>query len=159
MKRIAILYSEYTPVIDAIKYQLPDCNIDCFQSGENVINYDLVVILKENIAYDGNAICCHHSLLPAFEGNEPEKNAIIAGVKVTGITIYYTHTKHILAQYPVFIRHEMHYEELKQELNYVEQILFPNVIDKIIKNEPFETLTVMNPKKTSCCGECTSCKH
>lgn len=163
MKKIAIIYSSYTPTIDAIKYTLSDCEIDCFDKEiSSDVNYDLVILLDSCIKYKGKAIVCCHSLLPSFENDkEPVKSAILEGVKITGITIYYTNPKKIVAQYPIFINNNVHYEELKQELEYLEQTLFPVVIRKIINNEQFEMRSVLNQngKCAGSCGGCNSCSH
>lgn len=157
MKRIAVLYSKHTPVIDAIKHRLADCIVDCYTDTKDAEEYDLVICLS-NEKPKGNVISCHHSLLPAFNCAEPEKEAILQGVKVTGITIYYTNTGKIIAQYPVFINNDTHYDDLVQELNYLEQTLLPIIIEKIINNEPFEIQTLIN-KSCGGCGGCSSCNH
>ena len=156
MKYIAVLYSEYTPLIDAIKYQLQNCEIDCLTK-PNKKKYDLVINL--GVQFEGQALCCHHSLLPAFNCKEPVKEAVLAGVKVTGITIYYKNPEKIIAQYPVFINNNTHFDELEQELTYIEQTLFPIVIQRILNNEPFEVRTLLNKTCSSSCGGCTSCNH
>ena len=158
MKKIAVLYSEYSPVIDAIKYSLQDCTIDCLTTAKNPGDYDLIICLNNNKT-EGNAIACHHSLLPAFECDEPEKEAILNGVKITGITIYYINTKKIIAQYPVFINNDTHYDDLMQELTYIEQTLLPVITKKLINNEPFEVQKLINKGCVGACGGCSSCSH
>ena len=158
MKKIAILYSEHKPVIDAIKYRLSDCMIDCLPEPDNTKQYDLVINLCPE-KYDVNSIACYHSLLPAFNCAEPEKEALLAGVKVTGITIYNTKTGNIITQYPVFIKTDTHYDELKQELDYIEQIILPLVAEKLINNETFEINTLLNKGCSGNCGGCSSCSH
>lgn len=159
MKKAVILYTKYTPTIDAIKYQLKEYEADVVTEIEDASKYDLVILCGYQGVYEGNAISCHHSLLPAFDTDEPEKEAILSGVKVTGITIYYTNPKKIIAQYPVFITNSVHYDDLKQELDYIEQIIFPLVIEKIIKNESFEVQSLMNKDCSRGCGGCSSCSH
>ena len=157
MKKIAILYKNYSPIIDAIKYKLPDCEVDCLIAPTGMDKYDLIVNL--GIEYEGEALACHYSLLPAFNSEEPVKEAILSGVKVTGITMYNTKSQKIVAQYPIFINNETHYDELEQELKYLEQTLFPLVIQKVINNEPFEVGTLMNHGCGAKCGGCSGCKH
>ncbi len=158
MKKIAIVYSKYSPVIDALKYNLSDCTVDCLTSADKTEKYDLIICLN-NTKSEGNAISCHHSLLPAFNCDEPEKEAVLSGVKVTGITVYYQNTGKIIAQYPVFIKNDTHYDNLKQELTYLEQTLLPIVAEKIIKNEPFELSKIINKNCNGACGGCSSCSH
>lgn len=168
MKKIAILYKNQSPILDAIKYYLSDYEVECLTTPSGMDKYDLVINL--GVEYDGEALACHHSLLPAYDTREPVKDAILDGVKVTGITIYYTKSKKIVAQYPVFINNDTHYDELKQELAYVEQTLFPLVIQKIVNNEPFETRTLLNSgcngscgdkgiSSNKCIGGCSGCSH
>lgn len=158
MKKIAILYTKYSPVIDAIKYRLKDVSVDCMTS-LNDKDYDLIVLSNYDGICEENALVCHYSLLPSFNCSNPAEQAILEGVKLTGITIYFSKTKKIVAQYPIFIDNDMHYDNLKQELNYAEQTLFPLVIEKIIKNEPFDINSLINNKCNRLCGGCTSCKH
>ncbi len=44
----------------------------------------------------------HYSLLPAFQTDDPVRDAILTGVKVTGITI--TLEDKIVAQYPILLQ-------------------------------------------------------
>ena len=157
MKKVEILYTEYAPVIDAIKYQLQDCEIDCLTEPNNNENYDLVI--NFGVKYDGEALACHYSLLPAFNVQEPVKEAILAGVKVTGITIFYTKSKKIVAQYPVFIKNYSHYDDIEQELKYVEQALFPLVIQKVLKNEFFDAKELLKGGCAGNCGGCNGCNR
>jgi hypothetical protein len=54
MKRVAILYSEYSPLVDAIKYRLSDCDADIITSLSENNEYDLVVLAGFNGEYKGN---------------------------------------------------------------------------------------------------------
>ena len=158
MKRLLILYSDYSPVIDAIKYTLQDTvEIVCEKEHlSEVSDYDLIVIVGSYNYEDTDAIKVHYSLLPAFNGEEPVKEAIIAGAKVTGITFFYTKTKKIIAQYPIFIKNDSHYEDIEQELKYIEQTLYPIIIEKILNCEQFEIKSLVS---NSCCtGGCSGCR-
>lgn len=157
MKKVAILYKDYSPIIDAIKYELSDCQVDCLTSSSAMDKYDIVI--NFGINYDGEALTCHHSLLPAFDSKEPVKDAILAGVKVTGVTIYYTKSKRIIAQYPIFIDNSKHYDEIKQEILYIEQVLLPIVAKKILDNKPFDVRTIINGGCGHNCGGCSACSH
>ena len=159
MKKVAILYSEYSAVIDAIKYQLSDYEVDCLTEPKKTEKYDLVILSNYYDEFKGNALKCHHSLLPAFDCDEPVKKAILEGVKVTGITIYFTNPFKILAQYPVFINNNTHFDELEKELEYIEQTLFPLVAERILKNEPFEVRALLNKTCSGNCGGCKGCNH
>jgi hypothetical protein len=159
MKRVVILYSECSPVIDAIKYQLQKSEVVCIKEPDSTIkDCDLVVLVNFNSEFSGNALKCHHSLLPAFDTDEPVKDAILAGVKVTGITIYETDTKKIITQYPIFIKEDMHYDELKQELDYLEQTIYPLVTEKVLNKELFNIKELMNGSCSGNCGGCAGCR-
>ncbi len=94
----------------------------------------------------------HYSLLPAFQSDDPVRDAILAGVKVTGVTI--TLEDKIIAQYPIFITNEMHYDNLKLYLEQVGEKLFTAVKEKIENNEQFEIKDLMN----NGCHGCGGCK-
>ncbi len=94
----------------------------------------------------------HYSLLPAFaDSDDPVRDAILAGIKVTGITL--TLENKIIAQYPIFITNEMHYDNLKLYLEQVGEKLRSVVEEKIKNNEQFEVKDLM---KSGChgCGGC-----
>ncbi len=161
MKKVAVLYSTYNPTIDAIKLRLSDVEISCFQDfikDSKFAEYDLVVLSNYKKPINFNALNIHHSLLPAFAGDEPEKEAILSGVKVTGITVFYTKPERIIAQYPIFIENDMHFDDLEIKMNNLERVIYPIIIDKILKNEPFEIKNLINSSDTKGCGKCcTKC--
>ena len=116
-------------------------------------------------------IIVHYSLLPAFPSDDPVRDAILAGVKVTGVTL--TYNDKIVAQYPIFITNDMHYDELKMYLEYIENIMTPLVAKKIANNEAFEIQALMSSQKCEgkcggkcgdkcgdkCSGNCEGCKN
>ena len=164
MKKIAVLYSSYTPTIDAIKFNLDGiAEVDCLcEINENEADkYDLIVLCGYNDIFNKKAINIHHSLLPSFSGENPVKEAVLYGAKVTGLTVYYTNPQKIIAQYPVFITDDAHYDDIVQELNYLEQVIYPVIINKILKNESFEINSIIRSNKTnkclSGCGGCSGC--
>ena len=162
MKKVAILYSDYIPLIDAIKYQLSNvAEVDCYtEYNQNLSKYDLLLSCGYKGNIDFEFLTCHNSLLPAFTDEFPEKQAIEKGAKVTGITIFWGKSNRIVTQYPVFIYNDARYEELKQELDYLVQTILPYVAEKIIKNEQFEIQSFMrgSHKCSSSCRGCKGCK-
>lgn len=160
MKEVAVVYSNHTPLVDAVKSCLEGYSADFLSAlPDNAGDYSLIVVLnvffpKENIP--ANVLVCHYSLLPAFSGEEPVKEAFLAGVKVTGITIYFPHDKKIIAQYPLFIRQEAHFDEIEKELGYLEQSIFPIVIEKFVKNEPLDMKMFLKSGQ-GCAGNCGGC--
>lgn len=153
MKKIAILYETYRPVIDSLKSlgYVTDCYTSLNFSPDD---YDLVISTDYSKKTSFRVLTSHLSLLPAFADEEPVKNAVLSGVKVTGVTVYYSNPETILAQYPVFIYNDAHYDEIYQELTYIEQVLLTTVANKILKNEPFESKTLLGSKH---CGGCSGC--
>lgn len=158
MKKIAILYSTYTPTIDAIKARL--CDVECFDNiPANIDEFDLIVNTNFKQEIRQNHIAVHYSLLPAFKSEEPLRDALIAGVKVTGLTFYYTNPEKIITQYPIFISGFSHYDEIERELNYLEQTIYPLILEKILKNEPFEIRNLLTKGCSGNCGGCSGCSH
>lgn len=107
----------------------------------------------------GNVINIHPSLLPAFKGSKNAiKDAFLAGVKVSGVTVHWVSSDvdggKIIAQYPVFINNEMHFDDLEQEIHLVEHKLYPVVIEKLLEDKIFDFQDLMKSKCNSNCGGC-----
>lgn len=159
MKKVVIIYSKYTPTIDAIIAYLKDFEVKAVNSVEEIGACDLLVNTNYEKEIPQNHINVHYSLLPAFSDNEPVKEAFLAGVKVTGITFYYTNPERITAQYPIFISNFSHYDDIERELEYLEQTIYPLILEKILRNEPFEIRKLLTKGCSGNCGGCDSCKH
>lgn len=138
-------------------------NLEYFKQNK----FDLVAmtgymsILPEDVLALSKFISIHQSLLPAFKGKDAIKQAFLAGVKVSGITIHYV-TKEcdsgkIIAQYPIFIANDMHFDEFEYEINTIEKKLYPIVIEKVLNDQVFDFQDLM---KSSCnnkgCGGSSS---
>ena len=113
------------------------------------------LIIGDN-STDNADICFHPSLLPSFNTKEPIKDAFCAGVKVSGVTVYCPKTDKIIAQYPVLIGNSTHYDEFEKEIHQLEHLLYPIVIDKILKDEVFDFNDLMGKCSGNCSG-CNSC--
>ena len=159
MKKVVIIYSKYTPTIDAIIAHLKDFEIKAVNSVEEIGACDLLVNTNYEKEIPQNHINVHYSLLPAFSDNEPVKEAFLAGVKVTGISFYYTNPERIIAQYPIFISNFSHYDDIERELEYLEQTIYPLILEKILRNEPFEIRKLLTKGCSGNCGGYDSCKH
>lgn len=159
MKKLALLYSTYTPTIDSIIAHLKDFDVTCLTAPDNLDTYDLVTNINYKGEVEQNHVAVHHSLLPAFESEEPVKDAILAGVKVTGITFYYTNPKKIITQYPIFISNASHYDHVAKELEYLEQTIYPLILERLLENKPFEIRNLLSKGCSGNCGGCNSCKH
>ena len=108
-------------------------------------------ILPEEVLNLSKFINIHPSLLPSFKGKDAIKQAFLAGVKVTGVTIHWVEksidTGKIIAQYPVFVDNSMSLDELEEEIHAIEHQLYPIVIEKILEDKVFDFQDLM---KSSC---------
>lgn len=94
------------------------------------------------ITFLGKIINLHPSLLPTFKGMHAVEDALLAGVKWTGITVHFVDegidTGKIIAQMPVPILNEDSIETLKERIHKAEHVVYPAIIEKIIGGEKFE---------------------
>lgn len=109
----------------------------------------------------GKVINIHPSILPAFKGSvNAIKDAFFAGVKISGITVHYVNSDvdggEIIAQYPVVINIETHFDEFEEEIHKLEHKLYPVVIEKLLDDKVFDFSDLM---KSGCKGSCGGCKH
>lgn len=134
-------------------------NLEYFKKLEHTHSkFDLIalsgyqnLLSQEIIKIMGKVINIHPSLLPSFRGENPIKEAFLAGVKVSGITVHYMDHEieggRIIAQYPVFIANDMHFDEFEYEINTIEKKLYPIVIEKVLNDQVFDFQDLM---KSSC---------
>jgi len=108
-------------------------------------------VLPQEVLTLSKFINIHPSLLPSFKGKDAIKQAFLAGVKVSGITIHWVEKGidegKIISQYPVFIDNSMHLDELEEEIHAVEHKLYPIVIEKVLEDKVFDFQDLM---KSSC---------
>lgn len=146
-----------------IKYKyLPfEENLEYFASNDFDLialdNYSKKIQLK--VLETGHFINIHPSLLPAFKGEDAIARAFSSGVKVSGVTVH-TLTGEIdggkiIAQYPVLISNSTHFDEFKNEILKLEQILYPIVIEKILEDKVFDFSDLINI--SGCRGNCGGC--
>lgn len=90
-------------------------------------------------AYPNKIINLHPSLLPAFPGKAAIKQAVEAGVKITGITIHYVDegmdTGPIIAQKAVPIDDEETLLDVERKIHQVEHIFYPQTLQKLCLRE------------------------
>ncbi len=160
-KQIAVLSSQKTPIIQALSDYFKDKEIKIFQT-ENILEAceaDLCIIdeykgyVNEKVLDCTQFISIHNSLLPAFDCENPEEKAFEMGVKVSGVTIYYTDSKKIIAQYPVFIDLMTTMNEFKQEIQSVKNKLCPFVAESVIEDKLFSFDMLLKPDR--CSGSCS----
>ena len=156
-KRIVILYNEPEPLIDALKHVFDGIeNVVCLNNSKELKEDDFVILCGYK-GYEKEALNIHYSLLPAFQTDNPIKDSIIYGAKVTGITIFYNKSKKIIAQYPVFIDKDDDYLTLTNKLSIIAQGIYPIAAKKIYNNEYFDINALENRCGTGC-GGCKECK-
>lgn len=139
-------------------------NLEYFKQNK----FDLVVlagymrILPDDILNEmGKVINIHPSLLPAFKGSANGiKDAFLAGVKISGVSVHWVMSDvdggEIIAQYPVFITNDMHFDEFETEMHTLEHKLYPVVIEKLLEDKVFDFSDLM---KSTCGSSCGGCKH
>ena len=122
---------------------------------------DFIIFLdcKETLPEESNAkiIQTHASLLPAFDTETPIKDAFLASVKVSGITVSYADEK-IIAQFPVLIDYNTDFEDFEANIRKTEKMLYPIVLKSVFDNKPFSFSDIMgNSQHEGCSGNCGSC--
>ncbi len=87
-------------------------------------------------AYAGKAVNTHPALLPAFKGWHAVRDALDAGVKVTGTTVHLVtedvDSGPILAQEAVEVRADDTEDTLHERIKQVERRLYPDVIERLV---------------------------
>ena len=89
------------------------------------------------VTYDGNVLNTHPALLPAFKGAHAVREALAAGVKVTGVTVHVATIElddgPILAQEAVPVLPGDDEATLHERIKVVERRLYPDTIKAIIE--------------------------
>jgi phosphoribosylglycinamide formyltransferase-1 len=88
-------------------------------------------------AFDGRIINTHPALLPAFPGWHAVRDALAAGVKVTGVTVHVATLEvdagPILAQEAVPVLPGDDEESLHERIKERERVLYPETIKEILR--------------------------
>ena len=96
-------------------------------------------ILSESFtdAFGSRAVNTHPALLPAFKGWHAVRDALAAGVKVTGCTVHLVIEEvdagPILAQESVPLLDDDTEETLHERIKQVERRLYPDVIERLVE--------------------------
>lgn len=97
------------------------------------------VVPKAVPAFRGLMLNTHPSLLPAFKGWHPVRDALAYGVKVTGTTVHVVTEEldegPILAQEAVAVLPDDTEETLHERIKEVERRLFPDTIKRVLAGE------------------------
>ena len=109
--------------------------------------------------YQKNTINLHPSLLPSFKGKDAIKESYLAGVKVSGITIHRVEPDNfygkIIAQVPILIGNDTHFDEFETEIINIASKIFPKVIETVLEGKVFDFSDLF--KSSGCGGNCSSC--
>jgi phosphoribosylglycinamide formyltransferase 1 len=94
------------------------------------------IIPKAATAYADRMVNTHPSLLPAFKGWHPVREALAYGVKVTGCTVHLVTEEvdagPILAQEPVRVLADDTEDTLHERIKAVERVLYPATIKELL---------------------------
>lgn len=164
VKSLGIVDSDNKDVIFAIEkhFVSKDADVKVVSADFDMSEFDLVVqtgyVNSDEIKHP-NILNIYPTLLPAFQGEEnPILASYLAGVKVSGITVYNESLDKILAQYPVLIGADTSITELTDELSKIAQKIYPVVIESVLYDKVFDFGVLFN--NSSCksnCGGCGGC--
>ena len=89
--------------------------------------------------WKGRLINIHPSLLPDFPGAHAHRDALAAGVSVTGCTVHLVDegvdSGPILAQREIEVRPNDDEETLQERVKGVEHLLYPDVLDRLCSGQ------------------------
>lgn len=166
MKKVCIVTNDRIDIIESISNMFANADITIIPTLDDLTeSYDVIALINyfgnvpNEIISNNTVLNIHQSLLPSFDTQEPIKDAYLAGVKVTGVTVYmYTNdTNKILAQYPIMIDAYTHYDELEIEIKQLETKLYPLVIKSMLADKVFDIVELLTPTTEHHCGGCSGC--
>ena len=163
VKNLGIIDSNNKELIFVIEKYFASKNVDVkvVSADFDMSEFDLVVLTGyenlDNIVHP-NILKIYPTLLPAFNNEEnPILASYLAGVKVSGITVYNKSTTKILAQYPVLIGVDTSIGELTDELSKIAQKIYPIVIESVLYDKVFDFGDLYNSSCKGSCGGCGGC--
>ena len=88
---------------------------------------------------EGKVINIHPSLLPSFKGAHAIHDALLYGVKITGVTVHFVDefvdSGKIIAQTAVEIEEDDSLESLSERIHKIEHSLYPETLSKLFVKE------------------------
>lgn len=129
----------YRADFDRVAYTEAVVDVLAGQGVELVVMAGFMTVLDKPIfdAYPGRVINTHPALLPAFRGAHAVRDAVEAGVKVTGTTVHVATVDvddgPILAQEAVAVLPGDTVESLHERIKEVERRLYPATIRRILE--------------------------
>ena len=163
-KNLGIVDSENKDIVFAIEryFVSKDVDVKVVLADFDMSEFDLVVLTgygnSDNITHS-NILKVYPTLFPAFKDEEnPILASYLAGVKVSGVTVYNKSVDKILAQYPVLIGVDTSMTELSDELSKIAQKIYPVVIESVLYDKVFDFGDLFNSNScNSNCSGCSSC--
>jgi folate-dependent phosphoribosylglycinamide formyltransferase PurN len=161
VKVLGIVDSNNKELIFAIEkyFMAKNIKVKVVSSDFDMSEFDLVVLTgfeKVVPIKQDNILNIYPTLLPAFKDEEnPILASYLAGVKVSGITIYNVSNDKILAQYPMLIGLDTSLKDLSSEILKIAQKIYPVVIDAVLNDKVFDFNDLFNT--SSCGGSCGGC--
>ena len=144
---------------DSVEKYFKDKNIEIC----DMENADLIALYDSDCKVNKKTINLHPSLLPSFKNNNAIKEAFLEGVKVSGITVHQVEENNfygkILAQIPVLIGNDTHFDEFEAEIINLATKIYPKVIEKIINEEVFDFDDLFKNNCSGSCSNCGECSH
>ncbi len=164
VKHLGIIDSDNKDIIFAIEkyFVAKDVDVKVVSPNFDMTEFDVVVLTGfENtvtIKHE-NILNIYPTLLPAFKNEEnPILASYLAGVKVSGVTVYNYSNDKILAQYPVLIGLDTDLESLSKELSKIAQHIYPRIIESVLADKVVDFNDLYNsPSCNGGCGGCGGC--
>ena len=113
------------------------------------LNFDYLILAKYMrilsrdfvLNYEEKIINIHHSLLPAFIGANPYKQAYERGVKIIGATAHFVteclDEGPIITQDVVLVNHEMDWQEMRRAGRNIEKVVLTRALDLVFDERVF----------------------
>ncbi len=163
VKSLGIVDSNNKDIIFAIEkfFVSKEVDVKVVSADFDMSEFDLVVLtgyVNSDEIKHPNILTIYPTLLPAFKDEEnPILASYLAGVKISGVTVYNKSTTKILAQYPVLIGVDTSIGELTDELSKIAQKIYPIVIESVLSDKVFDFGDLYNSSCNGSCGGCGGC--
>ncbi|MGO9872381.1 MAG: phosphoribosylglycinamide formyltransferase [Acidimicrobiia bacterium] len=131
--------TDFGPSFDRVAYTktvvaaLEDHNVDLVA----IAGFGTILAEPFVDTFGGRAVNTHPALLPAFKGWHAVRDALAAGVKVTGCTVHLVTEEvdagPILAQEAVPVLDDDTEQTLHERIKQAERALYPDVIERLVR--------------------------
>lgn len=138
---VCVERTDFSPSFDRVAYTHDVVDVLQSHSVDLVASAGFGTILEKPIhdAYPHRMLNTHPALLPAFKGWHAVREALSAGVKITGCTVHIATLEvdsgPILAQEAVKVLEADSEETLHERIKQVERRLYPEVIARVVRGD------------------------